>query len=130
MKKPQFIDPQARQEAADQPKPPSHTEGVIPLGEALLRSTQSQQAREAARTAANAQQGKDSTGARANAQVAYTETEQEPKFRKVDGIGADKTGNKVWIPPRHKGLIDNLPRHPHAEEGQGVFSGPPIPKRG
>lgn len=123
---PRYVERGQQQAAQNAPKPPSHTEGVVPLGEALLRSTQGAEARARLREQQLALQGKDATGATQNVPMPHSAADEAPRFKEIEGFVAEKPGEKVWIPPKRKGLMDKLPKHPHLGEGKAVFSGPPV----
>jgi hypothetical protein len=99
------------QAAAPQPKkvatnavPFPTTNNVMPLGEAVMRSTQGAEAR--ARIAA--QQAKMNETQKQQGSVRI---EDEPESFNKDGL---------WEPKGRKQLIESLPRHPHAQEGSAT----------
>jgi hypothetical protein len=100
------------QAAAPQPKKTATnavgfatTNNVMPLGEAVMRST---------------------TGAEARARAAATAAKMQAEAGKKDAVRIEdepETFNKsgLWEPKPRKQLIDSLPRHPHATEGKATF---------
>lgn len=92
--------PQPKKEATNAVNFPT-TDNVMPLGEAVLRSTQGAEAR--ARAAAIASKMKVEAGRKDPIRI-----EDEP-----DQYGK----NGMWEPKERKQLIDSLPKHPHANEG-------------
>lgn len=100
------------QASTPKPKPASATavpfpttNNVMPLGEAVMRSTQGAEAR--ARIAAQFKKA--------------DETQKQQGAVRIEDEAESFAKSGLWEPKERKQLIDSLPKHPHAQEGKATF---------
>jgi hypothetical protein len=80
---------------------------VIPIGEALLRTTQGADARQRSAAAVASIKMEDGSNPREPVQTAS-------RVAPPEAFSPDK----LWKPKAHRSLIDSQPKHPHANEGK------------